>query len=172
MLIGRTVTKSLSIESRQYELLSMDLGEGIRRRMLGLGTLAMVSWIAITLPILGATGLIGTRPDVASLIILAPPIILIMLGFLPDERVPRRMKVTTFALRVLYLLRGHRPLVALGQRPATRQETQSFSARLRNESEEPTNEERTQEPIRRHVKARLIGNEHVAHVLQKQKGKK
>lgn len=169
MLTGRTVTKVLKIESRQYDLMSFDLGEGIRRRLLGLGTLALVSWVVITFPILNATGLVASRPDVASLVILAPPIVLIMIGFLPDDKVPQRMRVTTFALRVRYIARGHLPIVSLGRREATRREQAPLRDRLFGVTTSREEGGVVQPIVRRDVRARLIGNDELRGVLRKGK---
>src|SRR5690606_22476561 len=98
MLTGRTVTKQLKIEARQYDLFGLDLGDGVVRTRAALGALALVLWIALSAPITFATGLIETRPDIGSLIILFPPIATIMLGFRDDDDVPQRQRITTFAL--------------------------------------------------------------------------
>lgn len=169
MLTGRTVTKVLKIESRQYDLMSFDLGEGIRRRLLGLGTLAFLAWVAITFPILNSAGLVASRPDVASLFILAPPIVLIMIGFLPDDKVPQRMRVTTFALRVRYIVSGHRPIIALGRREAARREKAPLRDRLFGVTSSREEGGIVQPVIRRDVRARLIGNEELTQMIRKGK---
>lgn len=164
---GRTLTKPLTIESRQHSLLGLDLGEGIRRRILALGTLGFIGWIILTAPITIATGFLAARPDVGSLVILAPPIVLIMIGFLPDDGQPRRMRVTSAALRLRYLVRGYRPIIALGARDATRAERMSVLERLSPENRATENEGPTQRVIHRREKARLLGTDYVQAVISK-----
>ena len=168
MLTGRTVTKALKIESKQYEILKIDLGEGVRRRLLGLGALAFVAWIIVTVPLLNAIGLTQNRPDVASLIILAPPITLIMVGFMADDTVPQRMRVTTFALRIRFIFVGHRSLIGLGRRTATRHERMPIRQRLGGTHESESGDI-VQPAIRRDVRARLISNDELAATLRKAK---
>lgn len=169
MLTSRTVTKALRIESKQHELFGFDLGEGIDRKKFGLGILAFAVWVVITWPLMSWTGILATRPDVGSLIILAPPIVLIMLGLQPDDDLPQRMRLTPLALKIRYILVGCKPIIHLGRRHAERAERPTMAERLgrdRDGTERPT-----QPIVRRHVRARLIGNEEL-HALVSAQTKK
>lgn len=165
MLVGRTVTKALRIEAKQHELFGFDLGEGIDRKKFGLGALAFIAWLVIAWPVLIWTGLLAVRPDVGSLILLAPPIALIMLGFQPDEETPQRMRLTPFALHIRYLLVGCLPIINLGRREAARGERPTFRQRLghdRSDGGKPT-----QRVIRNHAQARLIGNDELQAIVNR-----
>ena len=165
MLVGRTVTKALRSEAKQHELFGFDLGEGIDRKKFGLGALAFIAWLVIAWPVLIWTGLLAVRPDVGSLILLAPPIALIMLGFQPDEETPQRMRLTPFALHIRYLLVGCLPIINLGRREAARGERPSFRKRLgqdRSDGGKPA-----QRVIRNHAQARLIGNDELQAIVNR-----
>lgn len=47
MRVGRTLTHHFEIETRQYDLLGIDLGEGARRRMIIFGAVIIIVWIAL-----------------------------------------------------------------------------------------------------------------------------
>lgn len=115
---GRTYTGHFQMQNdtRQHELLGLDLGEGVPRRALVLGTLVSLVWAGLLFPILGAPGK-GTF----SLYFL-PPILLVTYGMQPSSRFLSRRRHTDWALRAHYLLRGHRPLIRLGARAADRSE--------------------------------------------------
>ncbi|PPF53439.1 hypothetical protein C5C13_15035 [Clavibacter michiganensis] len=164
---GRTLTKPLTIEARQHRLLGIDLGEGVRRRILGLGTLGFVGWNIVMVPVLIGTGFFKVNPSVAILAILALPLILILVGFQPTESQPRRMNVTTVALRLRYLTLGFQPLIGLGMRDATRAERMRLLERLSPEHRSTSTSEHTQHVIHRHVTARLIGTDHLRGVIER-----
>lgn len=169
MLTSRTVTKALRIEAKQHELFSFDLGEGIDRKKMGLGVLAFVVWVIITWPLMAWTGILASRPDVGSLIILAPPIVLIMLGLQPDDNLPQRMRLTPLALRIRYIITGCTPIIHLGRREATRAEKPRLGQRL---GRERVNEGRpSQAVIHHHARARLIGNDELESIVNTQRKK-
>jgi hypothetical protein len=173
MLTSRTVTKALRIEAKQHELFGFDLGEGLDRKKLGLGVLAFVVWVVITLPLMTWTGILAVRPDVGSLIILAPPIVTIMLGFQPDDDLPQRIRLTLIALKIRYVLVGSRPIIHLGRREAERAERLPLAERLGRDSVDET-ERPTQPTIRLNARARLIGNDELHELVttQSKKGKR
>ena len=53
MRVGRTLTHHFEIETRQYDLLGIDLGEGARRRMIIFGAVIIVLWVALLFPFIG-----------------------------------------------------------------------------------------------------------------------
>lgn len=171
MLTGRTVTKQLKIEARQYDLFGLDLGDGVVRTRAALGALALVLWIALSAPITFATGLIETRPDIGSLIILFPPIATIMLGFRDDDDVPQRQRITTFALSLRNLLWPRSAVIGLGIRSTTRSERATFRERVTRTREPRDADVPVQHAVRRHVRARLIGNEELYQLVSKERTK-
>ncbi|MEE2524494.1 hypothetical protein [Pseudarthrobacter sp. J47] len=114
--IGRTYTKAFSIETRQHELLGYDLGEGAQRRHLRLGLAAAAVWIALMIPILQAPN------QITASIYLIPPGVFIALGVQMDPRQPRRMRVSSWLLSLMFTFSGHQPIVNMGNRKATKNE--------------------------------------------------
>lgn len=171
MLTGRTVTKQLKIEARQYDLFGLDLGDGVVRSRAALGALALALWVALSAPITIATGLIATRPDIGSLIILFPPIATIMLGFRDDDEVPQRQRLTTFALSLRNMLLPRSAVIGLGTRSATRGERATLRERVTRTREPREPDMPVQHVVRRHVRARLIGNEEQYRLIKKERTK-
>ena len=121
---GRTYTGHFKLETRQHELLGLDLGEGVPRRALLLGTLVLATWVGLLYPWLGA-------PNKATFsLYFLPPVFLAAYGMQASTRFPGRRRFTDWALRVHYLTRGHRPLIRLGARPAHRSEYLPLRDRL------------------------------------------
>lgn len=115
-LTGRTVTKQLRIETRQHELMGVDLGEGPRRRDLLLGFIVVPVWIGLMWLIL------GPPTKVTSLLYMAPPMLFLVYGIQENSRNSRRMNVTMWALALRHGLVGHLPLIRGGARRAARNE--------------------------------------------------
>jgi len=171
MLTGRTVTKQLKIEARQYDLFGLDLGDGVVRSRAALGALAVALWVALSAPLTIGTGLMEVRPDLGSLIIMFPPGVAIMLGFREDDEVPQRMRITGFALEVRRLLFPRGPLIGLGARSATRAERPTLRERFTSAREPRDTDQPVQAPVRRNVRARLIGNEEQYRLITKERTK-
>lgn len=171
MLTGRTVTKQLKIEARQYDIFGLDLGDGVVRSRAALGALAFVLWITISAPLTITTGLIEARPDLGSLIILFPPSAAIMLGFRSDDEVPQRMRLTNFALGIRQMLWPRGPIIGLGIREARRSERATLRERVTRVRESRDPDAPVQHVVRRHVRARLIGNEEQYQLVSKERTK-
>ncbi|WP_129662446.1 hypothetical protein [Rothia uropygialis] len=114
---GRNVTKQLHIETRQHEFLGLDLGEGPRRRDLLLGLVAFPIWAGL------CWAIFGPPLKQTMFLYLAPPILLLTLGVQESERNPRRMKLTMGLMNLRYMFTGHRPVIRLGARKGTKNET-------------------------------------------------
>ena len=91
MRVGRTLTHHFEIETRQYDLLGIDLGEGARRRMIIFGEVIILLWIAILFPFIGVP-----QKGTVSLYVV-PPFVITAFGWrpgkfrrLPSRRSPRR----------------------------------------------------------------------------------
>ncbi|MGK4066822.1 hypothetical protein AB0Y14_12300 [Rothia sp. HC945] len=114
---GRNVTKQLNIETRQHEFLGLDLGEGPRRRDLILGIIVFPVWAGLCWLIF------GPPMKQTSLFYMAPPILLLTLGVKESDRNHRRIKLTMGLMNLRYMFTAHRPVVRLGARKGTKNET-------------------------------------------------
>lgn len=116
MRTGHTYTDHFRLETRQHELLGVDLGEGVPRRILVLGLVLYVLWDGTLLLLL------GLPTKMSATLYLLPPGLLVAYGARPSTRVPRRIALTGWAISARYLITGHRPVVCGGRRAATRSE--------------------------------------------------
>lgn len=116
MRTGRTVTKQLKIETRQHELLGFDMGEGPRRKDLLLGLFIIPTWAALIYL------LIGAPTKVNLLLYILPPVLFLKYGVSESEKNPRRMNFTQWILTIRYVLVGHRPIIRVGARRASKSE--------------------------------------------------
>ena len=124
MRVLRTFTKHYELESRQYELFGVDLGEGVRRRALLIGVAAVVAWVAV----LYGIGL-SLRPS-TFVAWISPPAVVAYYGSQTDGS-GRRTRLIQWYDAVRFVLAGRRPLTGL--RPdasAERPVTVRFPARL------------------------------------------
>ncbi|MBF4639338.1 hypothetical protein [Clavibacter michiganensis] len=128
-VIGRTITKALTVEARQHELFGIDLGDGFRRREAGLGVLVFLATLPVTYVIANATGFLQKAPQFAVPAMMLPGLVVVMVGFLPSEANPRRVYLTVAALTIRYLLVGHLPIISLGAREPSRLERLSLRDR-------------------------------------------
>jgi hypothetical protein len=124
MRIGQDLTRDTSLEARQYELLGMDLGDGISRRMGGILAILCFVWIGLLLLILGA-------PSPQTIILyLLPPGVIGFFGARPNNQQDRRVNLTQWALKVRQFFVGHKPIINLGRTAPTRREWMPVSDRV------------------------------------------
>lgn len=130
-MIGRTITKALTIEARQHELMGFDLGDGFRRKEAALGALVFLA----TLPPVGLLmwwwGWFQAVPYVAIPLMALPGLIVVIGGFRQSEVNPRRLIMTVSAITIRYLLVGYRPIVALEARRPSRLERLTLWQRIK-----------------------------------------
>lgn len=124
MRAGRTLTSHFQLETRQHDLLGLDLGEGPPRRALIFGAVVFALWVLLCAPILGPPS-----QSTFSLYVI-PPILLSAWGMQPSPRHPRRRRFTDWALTARHATRGHRPVIHLGARAAHRSEYLPLRRRL------------------------------------------
>ncbi|HZO67857.1 MAG: hypothetical protein ACRDP9_01500 [Kribbellaceae bacterium] len=124
MRVGRTLTHHFEIETRQYDLLGIDLGEGARRRMIIFGAVIFATWVGLLVLIIG----LPTKSSVSLYVV--PPFVVTAFGWRPGKYHERRRRVTEWALWVRYALRAHRPVIGLGTRAADRSEYLRWSERV------------------------------------------
>lgn len=122
-VVARSHTRHLTIETRQHDVLGIDLGEGPARKPLVFGIIVMALWVALMLAIF-------RLPTQNTLIFyVVPPVILAWKGSQWSEYNPRRRVFTMWALAARQQLLGHRPLISLGGRQAYRNERTPWSER-------------------------------------------
>ncbi|MGW2227459.1 hypothetical protein [Streptomyces formicae] len=113
---GHTYTDHFSLDTRQHELLGMDLGEGIPRRALILGLALYAVW---TGPLLL---LFGFPSRITFTAYFLPPLLTVIYGTQRSRRLDRRWNITNWSISARYHLLGHRPVICGGRRAATRSE--------------------------------------------------
>ncbi|WP_432951308.1 hypothetical protein ACQPXM_41170 (plasmid) [Kribbella sp. CA-253562] len=111
---GRTLTKHLNLETRQYDILGLDLNEGAPRRQVALTAVSFVIWCLLMAPIVGLPG----RWEAA--IYIVPPMVFAWFAW---QKSPthdgRRRRLTDWLLQLRYTVSGHRPVISLGSRQPT-----------------------------------------------------
>ena len=120
---GRTVSRQLRIETRQYDLL-IDLGEGIARRNLFLVGLVFPTWWFL---VFNMTHVFNPN---LMLLYVVPPSLFMIYGTHESRGNSRRMIFTQAILRARYALTGHRPVIRMGRRKADRREYVPLSVRF------------------------------------------
>lgn len=121
---ARNFTKAFKVETRQHELLGLDLGEGPTREMLIFGSLFLIAWM-------GLLWLIFGPPTPHTFIFyLTIPAIVVYYAFQDSKRVPRRKNLAEWAIKAHYQTHGHRPIIGLDTRRATRAECRPLRTRL------------------------------------------
>ena len=123
-MLGRALTQRMRIEPRQYRIVNLDLGEGFPRRALGAFVVVAVCWLTLMVLIAGPPS-----RDTSSLYTL-PPVFLTFFGYRENQRQPRRRNYVVWAVRIAYIVRGHRPVIRLGARRPYRNECMSWPNRL------------------------------------------
>ncbi|MFB8107697.1 hypothetical protein ACFC3O_33675 [Streptomyces sp. NPDC056007] len=115
---GTTYTRHFltATETRQHELLGLDLGEGTPRRALVLGMILFALWVG---PLLL---LFGLPNEITFTLYLLPPLITTVYGTQRSTRLDRRWNIANWAIGARYLVLGHRPIICAGRRAATRGE--------------------------------------------------
>ncbi|MGW1076032.1 hypothetical protein [Streptomyces sp. NPDC002537] len=124
MRTGHTYTRHFDLETRQHELLGVDLGEGPPRRLLITGFVFYVVWTGAFLLVF------GWPSRVFFVFYFVPPALIAYYGAQRSKRIDRRWNLTHWALTVRYLVVGHRPVVNGGRRAAGRAEWLPLRARL------------------------------------------
>ncbi|WP_432089590.1 hypothetical protein [Streptomyces sp. bgisy095] len=116
MRTGTTYTRHFDVETRQHELLGLDLGEGVPRRVLVLGLVLFVTWTG------GFLLLFGAPNKVTFSLYFLPPLLIAAIGTQRSKKMDRRWNITLWTLGARYLVFGHRPIICGGRRAAARAE--------------------------------------------------
>lgn len=104
-----TDTPLVNLESRQYRLFKLDLGEGIPRKVLAVGAWVFPPWL------LGCY-LVGVPVLKGVLIYLLPPVLLLLRATSRDAG--GRLRLRAWGDRLWWVIRRHRPIVNGGTAPA------------------------------------------------------
>ncbi|GHH56209.1 hypothetical protein [Streptomyces candidus] len=129
MRVGHTYTRHFDLETRQHELLGMDLGEGAPRRALVLGLVLYALWTGALLL------LFGLPSKITFTLYFLPPLITAVYGTQRSPVVERRWNITRWSIGIRYLVLGHRPIISAGRRAANRSEWISRRARWAGKTE-------------------------------------
>lgn len=129
MRIGNTYTRHFDLETKQHELLGLDLGEGASRRSLVLGLVLYTLWTGSLLLLFGFPSMITFT------VYFVPPLIITVYGTQRSRANERRWNISRWSISVRYLLLGHRPIICGGRRAAARSEWISRRARWAGRAE-------------------------------------
>ncbi|WP_372412590.1 hypothetical protein [Streptomyces luteireticuli] len=110
-----TYTQHWDIETRQHELLGLDLGEGIPRTTLKYGFIFFPVWWGLLLLVAG----FPSKPLMVPLFLL-PPLLLTFYGAKRSTAYWRRTNLLLWQVRAGYLALGVRPVIGRGRVPAPR----------------------------------------------------
>ncbi|MCF3100082.1 hypothetical protein IPZ58_00560 [Streptomyces roseoverticillatus] len=124
MRVGHTFTRHFDLETRQHELLGLDLGEGPSRRVLTTGAVVYAVWMGTLFLIF------GWPSQMFFTLYFAPPALITFYGSQRSRRNERRWNLTQWALTIRYMTVGHRPVINGGRRAADRSEWLPLRARL------------------------------------------
>ncbi|MFH9355157.1 hypothetical protein [Kitasatospora sp. NPDC017646] len=113
---GNTYTRHFDLETRQHELLGIDLGEGAPRRALVLGLVLYAVWLGLLLLILGLPSRFTFT------LYFLPPLMITIFGTQRSHKLDRRWNITRWAISIRYLVLGHRPVICGGRRATHRSE--------------------------------------------------
>ena len=123
MRIGNTYTRHFDLETKQHELLGLDLGEGVPRRAIVMGLILYAAWDGPLLLLLG----LPNRFDFTAYFL--PPLITAIYGTQRSRKIDRRWNLTNWSITARYLVLGHRPIICGGRRAAARSEWLTRRAR-------------------------------------------
>ena len=103
-----TDTVHVRIESRQYKLFKMDLGEGVPRRKLGVGALIVLPYWLLLATVFHLSPLAGGGKGGA--VFIAPAALLVFLALRPDAG--GRARYVLWLDRFRFLVRRFTPMIA------------------------------------------------------------
>ncbi|MFF9785675.1 hypothetical protein [Streptomyces nigrescens] len=112
MRTAHTYTRHWDLETRQHELLGLDLGEGLPRTTLKYGAVIFPMWWGIWLL------LFGFPPQPLIPVFLLPPLGLTYYGAKRSSAYWRRTNLLVWGVRLNYLNHGVRPVIGRGRIPA------------------------------------------------------
>ncbi|MEU4924578.1 hypothetical protein AB0G29_35155 [Streptomyces parvus] len=154
MRTGITYTRHFDVETKQHELLGLELGEGWPRKAIVLGFVLYLVWTG------GLLLIFGVPSKVAFSAYVLPPLLIAVIGTKRSTRNPRRWNITYWTLSLRYLIHGHRPVICGGRRSAHRSEWIDRRARWGTKGDglrRKSTLARRQEELEHHVPPALSG---------------
>ncbi|OKI50345.1 hypothetical protein [Streptomyces sp. MJM1172] len=127
--VGHTYTRHFDLDTRQHEILGLDLGEGPSRRLLVTGAVLYAVWAG------GMLLLFGAPSKITFTLYAAPPGVITFYGAQRSKANERRRNLAQWSLFLRYLMVGHRPVINGGRRAAARSEWLPMRARLGDRAE-------------------------------------
>ncbi|MFK0142544.1 hypothetical protein [Streptomyces murinus] len=112
MRTSNTYTRHWDIETRQHELLGLDLGEGLPRTTLKYGAVIFPLWWGLWLLV------IGFPPQPAIPLFLLPPLGATYFGAKRSTAYWRRTNLLMWGVRLNFLHHGVKPIIGRGRIPA------------------------------------------------------
>ncbi|MFK0296341.1 hypothetical protein ACIQU6_38520 [Streptomyces sp. NPDC090442] len=114
MRTSYTYSRHWDLETRQHELLGLDLGEGVSRTTLRYGAVCCGVWWG------GWLLLFGFPPQPLFPLFMLPPGLLTYYGAKRSSAYWRRTNLLVWSVRAHFLLRGVIPVIGRGRIPASR----------------------------------------------------
>ncbi|MGW1976657.1 hypothetical protein [Streptomyces sp. NPDC001889] len=114
MRTSHTFSRHWDLETRQHELVGIDLGEGVPRTTLRYGAVIFPLWWGVWLMTA------GFPPQPLFPLFLLPPLGLTFYGARRSTAYWRRTNLRVWAIRAQYLISGVQPVIARGRIPAPR----------------------------------------------------
>lgn len=124
---GGTYTYAFTVPTKQHTLGPFSLGMGYERRHLKIAVAVSVVWIVLV----GAVFRIPFDPMSTMFLYTMPPIAIIYFGIATHPKQTRRVILAMWLLSALYVVSGHKPIVNLGRREATKYEWLPFLERMK-----------------------------------------
>lgn len=124
MRASRTFSRHWDIETRQHELLGLDLGEGIPRTTLKYGAVICALWWGAWFLVLGFPA------QYAVPLFLLPPVAVTYYGARRNTTYWRRTNLRMWAIKLNYLHSGLRPVIGRGRIPPPRSPLRLRARRL------------------------------------------
>ncbi|MFB8406508.1 hypothetical protein [Streptomyces sp. NPDC055912] len=178
MRTSSTYTRHWDLETRQHELLGLDLGEGLPRTTLKYGAVIFPLWWGMWLLLFG----FPLKPLIP--LFLLPPLFITYFGAKRSTAYWRRTNLLVWGVRLNYLNHGVRPVIGRGRVPAPKaglrlrtqrlaeqapqlREMPAFSSLFTTSEENPDAAESCGKPAQLRPRLRMYGPDAVARARKK-----
>lgn len=124
---GGTFTHAFTVPTKQHTLGPFSLGMGYERRHLKIAVVVSVVWGLFV----GFVLRVPFDPRLSMVLYILPPMVMIYFGIATHPKQTRRVILAMWFLSALYVASGHRSIVNLGRREATKYELLPFAERIK-----------------------------------------